>query len=158
MLSKRSLSISSTLLAVTMFAGLSNFAMAQSSGAETYTPTPLPAGSTRTDSQGVSQVWVPAGCFNMGSDPAKDLPVAVDASSGHHRARYYLHTVFQRATAAARVRELVRSGSLCQLAHQNREGWNGVPAADGSGVGICGTRSPSADLPLGQSVLPGQSQ
>src|SRR5258708_430254 len=67
MLSKRSLSISSMLLAVTMFAGLSNFAMAQSSEAETYTPTPLPAGSTRTDSLGVAQVWVPAGCFMMGS-------------------------------------------------------------------------------------------
>ncbi len=37
------------------------------------TPEPLQAGDTRTDTQGVEQVWVPAGCFQMGtsSDQAK---------------------------------------------------------------------------------------
>src|SRR4051812_25471521 len=27
-----------------------------------------PAGTTRTDARGIDQVWVPAGCFKMGSD------------------------------------------------------------------------------------------
>lgn len=33
----------------------------------TFTPTPLLAGSQRTDPTGITQVFVPAGCFNMGS-------------------------------------------------------------------------------------------
>ncbi len=38
----------------------------------TLSPTPLPAGFERTDPTGIKQVWVPAGCFAMGSDPKKD--------------------------------------------------------------------------------------
>jgi formylglycine-generating enzyme required for sulfatase activity len=30
------------------------------------------AGDTRTDAQGIKQVYVPAGCFTMGADPEKD--------------------------------------------------------------------------------------
>jgi len=30
------------------------------------------AGQTRSDQMGIAQVWVPAGCFQMGSDPKKD--------------------------------------------------------------------------------------
>ncbi|MEP7289523.1 MAG: SUMF1/EgtB/PvdO family nonheme iron enzyme [Chloroflexota bacterium] len=30
------------------------------------------AGDTRTDAKGIKQVYVPAGCFTMGADPAKD--------------------------------------------------------------------------------------
>ncbi|HYF66426.1 MAG TPA: SUMF1/EgtB/PvdO family nonheme iron enzyme, partial [Herpetosiphonaceae bacterium] len=33
------------------------------------TATPA-AGATRADSQGIAQVWVPPGCFQMGTDPA----------------------------------------------------------------------------------------
>jgi len=36
------------------------------------TATPMPAGTVRTDAAGIAQVYVPAGCFLMGSDPAKD--------------------------------------------------------------------------------------
>ncbi|MBZ0309857.1 MAG: formylglycine-generating enzyme family protein, partial [Anaerolineae bacterium] len=37
----------------------------------TVEPTPAP-GTVRVDEKGISQVWVPAGCFMMGSDPAVD--------------------------------------------------------------------------------------
>jgi formylglycine-generating enzyme required for sulfatase activity len=32
----------------------------------------LPAGTQRTDATGIAQVWVPPGCFSMGSDPSID--------------------------------------------------------------------------------------
>lgn len=35
-------------------------------------PDPTRPGSTRSDPKGVTQVWVPAGCFLMGSNPQKD--------------------------------------------------------------------------------------
>ncbi len=33
------------------------------------TPEPLKAGDTRTDEHGIEQIWVPAGCFLMGTSP-----------------------------------------------------------------------------------------
>jgi WD40 repeat protein len=38
----------------------------------TANPNAIAAGSERTDSFGIKQVYVPAGCFLMGSDPTKD--------------------------------------------------------------------------------------
>jgi formylglycine-generating enzyme required for sulfatase activity len=36
---------------------------------QTPTPQPLKAGDTRMDPAGIEQVWVPAGCFQMGTTP-----------------------------------------------------------------------------------------
>lgn len=38
---------------------------------------------TRTDPLGISQVWVPAGCFKMGSDPTKDSQAQSDEEPAH---------------------------------------------------------------------------
>ena len=43
-------------------------------------PTP---GATRTDSLGLAQVWVPAGCFQMGSDPTQDSQARADEQPAH---------------------------------------------------------------------------
>src|SRR5262249_14991339 len=44
----------------------------------------LPApGDTRNDSKGSAQVWVSAGCFQMGSDPAKDNSARDDEQPFH---------------------------------------------------------------------------
>jgi formylglycine-generating enzyme required for sulfatase activity len=48
----------------------------------TTTPT-LSAGSERTDSFGIKQVYVPAGCFMMGSDPSKDSNANKDEQPQH---------------------------------------------------------------------------
>jgi len=54
------------------------------------TMTPLPpttvtiaAGTTRTDSFGILQVYVPVGCFKMGSDPTKDPNALADERPQH---------------------------------------------------------------------------
>ncbi len=53
----------------------------------TGSPTPaglsLTAGVTRTDSLGLAQVWVPAGCFQMGSDPTRDQEARHDEQPAH---------------------------------------------------------------------------
>ncbi len=40
-------------------------------------------GTTREDDKGISQVWVPAGCFPMGTDTSKDVPVYNDELPQH---------------------------------------------------------------------------
>src|SRR5437762_1077028 len=42
------------------------------------------AGTVRTDPKGIKQVYVPAGCFLHGSDPAVDLE-ALDAEMPQHK-------------------------------------------------------------------------
>src|SRR5689334_4262802 len=43
--------------------------------AQTPTPEPLQPGDTRTDEHGIEQVWVPAGCFLMGTTPEQNKVV-----------------------------------------------------------------------------------
>src|SRR5579859_2694951 len=50
--------------------------------AATHVPaTALPPGTIQTDDAGVNQVWVPAGCFKIGSDPTID-PIAQPNEQG----------------------------------------------------------------------------
>lgn len=50
--------------------------------AQDATPAPLKAGDTRTDEFGVSQVYVPAGCFQMGTNEAEaEFAESLDAPS-----------------------------------------------------------------------------
>ncbi len=50
----------------------------------TATPAPtLAPGTTRVDDKGVKQVWVPAGCFQMGSDPVKAPKMMPDEAPQH---------------------------------------------------------------------------
>jgi formylglycine-generating enzyme required for sulfatase activity len=57
-----------------------------STSSPTATETPIPTkvpGAVRYDDKGVAQVWVPDGCFIMGSDPAKDKTAKPDEQPAH---------------------------------------------------------------------------
>lgn len=51
---------------------------------QTRTPGPPPKlGTFRIDARGVEQVWVPGGCFQMGSDPQKDPQAQANEQPAH---------------------------------------------------------------------------
>jgi formylglycine-generating enzyme required for sulfatase activity len=61
-----------TVSTVAVIIGLGSTPLTSSGnqGTPAATDAAISAGTTRTDSKGIEQVWVPAGCFQMGTDPA----------------------------------------------------------------------------------------
>ncbi|MEP7285453.1 MAG: SUMF1/EgtB/PvdO family nonheme iron enzyme [Chloroflexota bacterium] len=88
-------------------------------------PTPIP-GSVRTDGKGITQVWVPAGCFLMGSDPAKDKDAAKDEQPQHQACITHGYWLDQFAVTNAAYAQFVQDGAYTKKDFWSDEGWKWV--------------------------------
>ena len=89
MRTKQTLNVSLCLSALSLFA-LSNYrAGSQATMQSTETIDDHTAGSVRTDSLGIKQVWVPEGCFTMGTDDAEAMMEKLNAPSWVRRTLGY---------------------------------------------------------------------
>ncbi len=94
----------------------------------------LEAGTTRTDSKGVEQVWVPAGCFQMGTDPStldnpdrfkRELPQhEVCLSQGYWIDKYEV--------SVAAFAQFVKDGGYTTKDCWSKDGWAWLNSKDAS--------------------------
>lgn len=80
------------------------------------------AGAIRTDSRGIKQVWVPDGCFPMGSDPTKDKFASPDEMPQHDVCitGYWLD-MFEVTNAA--YEQFVANGAYTKPDYWSEEEW-----------------------------------
>jgi formylglycine-generating enzyme required for sulfatase activity len=90
---------------------------------QTFTPTPTPV-PPRTDSQGILQVWVPAGCFKMGSDPAKDYQAQEDDQPAHDTCFTKGYWLDQYDVTNAAFDPFVKAGGYTTRAYWSADGLN----------------------------------
>ncbi len=86
------------------------------------TPTPVPI-ATRTDPKGVAQIYVPAGCFQMGSDPAKDQDAQPDEQPQHEvciTTGYWIDTYEVTNTS---YQQFINAGGNSQQQYWSPDGW-----------------------------------
>ncbi len=96
----------------------------------------LQAGTTRTDTQGVDQVWVPAGCFLMGTDPKtlqnpdrfqREMPQhEVCLSQGYWIDKYEV--------TVASFQQFVDAGGYTKQTYWSKEGWDWLGGQDVKGL------------------------
>jgi formylglycine-generating enzyme required for sulfatase activity len=114
-------------------------------------PTPVPsdgstAGQVRTDAHGIEQVWVPAGTFTMGTDPAAIAKLkaagppawvipALDAEAPAHRVTltkgYWIDRTEVTNTA---FKSFVDAGGYATRAYWSDDGWGWLGGRDVKGL------------------------
>src|SRR5258708_2939570 len=83
-------------------------------------------GSTRTDDKGISQVWVPAGCFDMGTDPSRDLPLVADELPQHHVCISKGFWLDQYEVTNDAFDQFVQASGYTTQSYWSKDGWNWV--------------------------------
>ncbi len=92
-------------------------------------PTPAPptatftAGYFRVDRRGVSQVWVPAGCFLMGSDPGQDANAQADEMPQHQVCITQGYWIDQYEVTNAAYQQFIGDGGYRNRAYWSADGW-----------------------------------
>jgi len=88
----------------------------------TPTATPPPAGTVRTDAAGIAQVFVPNGCFMMGSDPAKDSQARPDEQPQHKVCLTHDYWIDQYDVTNAAFDAFVKAGGYSTDAFWSSDG------------------------------------
>jgi formylglycine-generating enzyme required for sulfatase activity len=86
------------------------------------TPT-LNPGSVRRDSRGVEQVYVPAGCFIMGSDPTRDLLAQDDEQPAHQVCLTRAYWIDKLEVSNAAFLVFVQANGYSTEEYWSPEGW-----------------------------------
>src|SRR5689334_478509 len=106
------------------------------------TPESFQAGDTRTDAQGVEQVWVPAGCFQMGtsSDQAKDVrdahpPAFIIAELPSEQPQHQVcltegYWIDRTEVTNADFQKFVAEGGYINQANWSKDGWTWLQTQD----------------------------
>jgi iron(II)-dependent oxidoreductase len=81
------------------------------------------APTTRVDSAGVKQVYVPAGCFTMGSDPSKDANTQTAEKPAHEVCITQPYWMDQSEVTNAAFDAFVKAGGYTQQNLWSSEGW-----------------------------------
>jgi formylglycine-generating enzyme required for sulfatase activity len=102
-----------------------------------FTPTALP-GAARIDAEGIAQLWVPAGCFAMGSDPLRDTAAGSDEQPQHDVCLTHSFWSDQNDVTNAAYQRFVNAGGYTLREYWSDEGWqwlqaNHVTAPDNTG-------------------------
>ena len=84
----------------------------------------IPPGMLRTDSRGISQVWVPAGCFQMGSDPAVDKDAAEEEQPQHEACITRGFWLDQFLVTNEAYNEFVKDGGYTKKDYWSDAGWS----------------------------------
>jgi len=101
------------------------------------TPTAL-AGAARIDAEGIAQLWVPAGCFAMGSDPQRDNAAMPDEQPQHDVCLTHSFWIDQNDVTNAAYQRFVNAGGYTLREYWSDDGWqwlqaNHVTAPDNAG-------------------------
>ena len=78
---------------------------------------------TRIDAKGVEQVWAPAGCFEMGSDPLEDWRARADETPRHTvciSAGFWLD---RYEVTNENYQQFIKEGAYLQRRYWSEEGW-----------------------------------
>ncbi|MCC7446548.1 MAG: SUMF1/EgtB/PvdO family nonheme iron enzyme [Anaerolineae bacterium] len=86
------------------------------------------AGRFRVDRRGVSQVWVPAGCFLMGSDPGQDASAQADEMPQHQVCVTQGYWLDQYEVTNAAYQQFIDDGGYRNRAYWSAEGWDWLTA------------------------------
>jgi formylglycine-generating enzyme required for sulfatase activity len=100
--------------------------------AATKTPTPAAEdsssrapGTVREDEKGVSQVWVPSGCFPMGTDPAGiDTPLDRDEVPQHEVCIDKGYWIDQFEATNESYNQFLKAGGYRKEEFWSKDGWN----------------------------------
>ncbi len=108
----------------------------------------LTAGATRTDSLGLAQVWVPAGCFQMGSDPTHDPEARPDEQPAHQVCLTHGFWLDQFVVTNAAFDAFVRAGGYRTDTYWSADGlkWKHAGNITGPDLG-CRTLSSAPQQP-----------
>ncbi len=94
------------------------------------TPTIIPTGSapgvTRMEDSGIVQVWVPAGCFMMGSDPAQDPTAQPDEMPQHQVCISQGFWLDQYEVTNAAFQAFIDAGGYHRPEFWSTDGWQWV--------------------------------
>lgn len=90
--------------------------------AATLSPT-LSPGETRTDAKGIAQVWVPGGCFKMGSDPTKNPYTEADELPQHEVCLSRGYWLDQYEATNAAYQEFIDAGGYKKREYWSEQGW-----------------------------------
>jgi len=101
---------------------ITNLGTSPTASSPTRAALSMAAGSTRTDSLGLLQVWVPAGCFKMGSDPAKDPQARADEQPAHEVCITHGFWLDQFDVTNAAFEAFVRAGGYSTDAYWSADG------------------------------------
>ncbi len=113
----------------------------------TPTPTAIPTGSspgvTRKDSRGIRQVWVPPGCFMMGSDPAQDPAAQPDEIPQHQVCISQGYWLDQYEVTNTAYQAFIDDGGYRRQEFWSHDGWQWVQTKGITGpLTFYGTGSP----------------
>jgi len=89
----------------------------------TLPPATLAPGTTRKDSKGIEQVWVPAGCFMMGSDPAKDKNAQSEEQPQHEVCLTKGYWIDKYEVTNAAYQQFIADGGYTRQEYWSAEGW-----------------------------------
>ncbi|GEM_PF-541615 len=107
--------------------------------------TPI-VGTTRTDEHGVQQVWVPAGCFMMGSDPTQDPGAQQDEMPQHQVCISRGFWLDQYEVTNAAYQQFIDSGGYTHQEWWSDAGWEWIQSQKISGplvvFGTTGAQQP----------------
>jgi formylglycine-generating enzyme required for sulfatase activity len=91
------------------------------------TPTALP-GAARIDAQGTIQLWVPAGCFAMGSDPMQDKAAGPDEQPQHEVCLTHSFWIDQGEVTNDSYQTFNNAGGYTRREYWSDEGWQWLQA------------------------------
>ncbi len=101
-----------------------------------WTPTPTATfapGTVRTDANGVTQVYVPAGCFMMGSDPAKDKVARPEEQPQHEVCITRSYWIDAYEVTDADYQKFIDDGGYSNPAYWSADGWQWKRSNDVTG-------------------------
>lgn len=100
----------------------------------TTTATFVPTPRLRIVEDGISQVWVPAGCFMMGSDPAKDMEAQGNEQPTHAVCITQGFWLDQFEVTNASFQRFIDAGGYTTREYWSQAGWINKGSADTSGA------------------------
>ena len=118
---------------------------------DTPTPVPPPAatpvpGLIRSDARNVPQVWVPAGCFMMGSDPTQDPSAQQDEMPQHQVCISQGYWLDQFEVTNAAYQQFIDNGGYSNKDWWSDDGWQWLQTQKISGpltfMGTTGLQQP----------------
>lgn len=97
----------------------------------------LVAGSTRTDSKGVSQVWVPSGCFQMGANQGRDKDARPDEEPQHQVCLTHGYWLDQYEVTNDAYLKFIEDDGYKTKKNWSDEGWAWLQANRLTGPSVC---------------------
>jgi formylglycine-generating enzyme required for sulfatase activity len=90
-------------------------------------------GTSRVDTQGITQVWVPAGCFTMGSDPAIDEKAQPNEQPAHEVCLTQGYWLDQTEVTNTAYQKFVDAGGYKVQRYWSAAGWQWLQTSGLSG-------------------------